>query len=218
MEKVWITWPIKSRDGSVRRFKYPVHGGRKMELMSCGHPKSTVISSDEGTSYCGACETEQLYREIKWYRKWLKMIAEVTGPLTGEEARDMRRWAHLALTKAPEVDKANITKKCDLSKHLCDLAPPSGKYCTDCKWWQTRAGGWISVNDRLPDAYASILAFCPEDYIQEGYLVRIDKYNDKDDVPVFTSDVTGNYIQVSHWMELPKLPADEAINENNQDQ
>lgn len=25
-------------------------------LMPCGHPQSEVISSDEGTSYCGACE------------------------------------------------------------------------------------------------------------------------------------------------------------------
>jgi len=30
-----------------------------MELMPCGHPKSAVTSSDEGTSYCGACEAEQ---------------------------------------------------------------------------------------------------------------------------------------------------------------
>ena len=28
------------------------------ELMGCGHPASAVVSSDEGTSYCGACEAE----------------------------------------------------------------------------------------------------------------------------------------------------------------
>ena len=27
-------------------------------LMLCGHPKSAIISSDEGTHYCGMCEDE----------------------------------------------------------------------------------------------------------------------------------------------------------------
>ena len=26
--------------------------------MSCGHPKSAVVSADEGTQYCGVCEDE----------------------------------------------------------------------------------------------------------------------------------------------------------------
>lgn len=30
----------------------------KNELQPCGHPKSAVVSSDEGTSYCGECERE----------------------------------------------------------------------------------------------------------------------------------------------------------------
>ena len=30
----------------------------KKELMGCGHPLSSVVGSDEGTSYCGDCERE----------------------------------------------------------------------------------------------------------------------------------------------------------------
>ena len=70
----------------------------------------------------------------------------------------------------------------------------------------TRADGWISVEDRLPPTYTNILGFCFEDYIQEAYLVRIDEYDDEEDVPIFKSNVTERYLTVTHWMPIPKPP------------
>ena len=45
-------------------------------------------------------EINQLRNEIKWYRKWLENI-NIDGPVTEEDAEDMRRWARLALTQVP---------------------------------------------------------------------------------------------------------------------
>lgn len=45
-------------------------------------------------------EMNQLRKEIKWYRKWLKDI-DIDGPVTGEDAEEMRRWARFALTQGP---------------------------------------------------------------------------------------------------------------------
>lgn len=41
-----------------------------------------------------------LKKEVKWYRHWLKQI-DMDGPVTGEDAEDMRRWASLALEQFP---------------------------------------------------------------------------------------------------------------------
>lgn len=45
-------------------------------------------------------EMNQMRQEIKWYRKWLEQI-DLDGFVTGEDAKELRRWARLALTQAP---------------------------------------------------------------------------------------------------------------------
>ncbi|MCP4569071.1 MAG: hypothetical protein GY841_15970 [FCB group bacterium] len=44
--------------------------------------------------------------EIKWYRKWLKRI-DMDGPVTAENAEDMRRWARIALMKRTPISGAD---------------------------------------------------------------------------------------------------------------
>lgn len=34
----------------------PLPDAVENKLMPCGHPQSAVVSSDEGTNYCGECE------------------------------------------------------------------------------------------------------------------------------------------------------------------
>jgi hypothetical protein len=41
-------------------------------------------------------EMSAMREEIRWYRKWLKKI-DIQGPITEEDAYDMRRWARLAI-------------------------------------------------------------------------------------------------------------------------
>ena len=41
-------------------------------------------------------EINQMKTEIKWYREWLEQI-DIDGPVTIEDAENMRLWARLAL-------------------------------------------------------------------------------------------------------------------------
>jgi hypothetical protein len=41
-------------------------------------------------------EISAMKTEIRWYRRWLKKI-DIQGPITEEDAYDMRRWARLAI-------------------------------------------------------------------------------------------------------------------------
>jgi hypothetical protein len=41
-------------------------------------------------------EISAMKTEIRWYRNWLKRI-DIQGPITEEDAYDMRRWARMAI-------------------------------------------------------------------------------------------------------------------------
>ena len=41
-------------------------------------------------------EISAMKTEIRWYLKWLKKI-DIQGPITEEDAYDMRRWARMAI-------------------------------------------------------------------------------------------------------------------------
>jgi len=69
-------------------------------------------------------EMNQMKAEIKWYRKWLEQI-DIDGPVTGEDAEDMRRWARLALTQTPN-QSLDLTQKAAASQLNRNLAPVSG--------------------------------------------------------------------------------------------
>jgi hypothetical protein len=48
------------------------------------------------TSQRATDEMSAMREEIRWYRKWLKKI-DIQGPITEEDAYDMRRWARMAI-------------------------------------------------------------------------------------------------------------------------
>lgn len=53
---------------------------KKCAKMPCGHDRSEVVSSDEGTNYCGACEREAREMPVNSMGKCFKCGYEGPGP------------------------------------------------------------------------------------------------------------------------------------------
>lgn len=45
-------------DEELRKEFLESDGAKLRESMLCGHPRSSIVSSGEGTSYCSQCESE----------------------------------------------------------------------------------------------------------------------------------------------------------------
>ena len=85
---------------------------------------------------------------------------------------------------------------------LCRHHNESSNKCYECG---ALVAAWISVKDRLPQPGIEILAYCPESDIQVAAFEKFVDYGDNEIVPTFRN-VSERYVEVSHWMPLPKAP------------
>lgn len=69
--------------------------------------------------------------------------------------------------------------------------------------WNTRASGWISVKDRLPESPREVLVWIPNAGMYIGY------FNSRPEYQYWMKGL-GEYIpDPSHWRPLPELPEEE---------
>jgi kynureninase len=50
----------------------------------CGHPTACIVSTDEGTSYCGWCETNASNYWYSQFREMRKLVAELIDAMENE--------------------------------------------------------------------------------------------------------------------------------------
>jgi Lar family restriction alleviation protein len=89
-----------------------------------------------------------------------------------------------------------------------------GIKCTSCKaetpsylveqkaidWWNTRADGWISVEDELPQEDFQVIACCDDDV--EACIFRVHESGN-----YYFERVDGDFrLEATHWMPLPAPP------------
>ena len=81
--------------------------------------------------------------------------------------------------------------------------------------WNTRADGWISVDERLPEADFAAIYDVDSEYpsyivMIEGATVPTNLYFDGEDWSE-EQDMCGEKYRVTHWMPLPEPPKEERI-------
>lgn len=64
---------------------------------------------------------------------------------------------------------------------------------------------WISIEDKLPEPFVSVLIYCPEEFplptVQEGYLAQNGK--------LFEWMARWGECHPTHWMPMPEGPEEE---------
>ena len=69
---------------------------------------------------------------------------------------------------------------------------------------EERVATWIPIEERQPEKGKIVLCKCLEDYVQTGFLVREEYWEDEDTTSYIFKNVYENFIVVEAWMELPE--------------
>ena len=95
------------------------------EPQSCGHPTSAIVSSDEGTNYCGACEEHVRYEEqllrhsIETIRRHNERLAELEKQLVEANQLAEERLAHQQVTvreEPPREEASALTARLEAAE------------------------------------------------------------------------------------------------------
>lgn len=108
------------------------------DLMPCGHPESAVVSSGEGTSYCGECATQgsgrgrRLREFIGRYGFVAKNLAEVEEVLEALAALErIEKAARIARDALNAENEPNIERGWQKASDVLDAALASPDEATE---------------------------------------------------------------------------------------
>ena len=112
--------------------------------------------------------------------------------MTREEAIKRLEWLEMV---AEHVDSVTIGSKCTEDWEAYNMAIAALR----------EQPQWISVEDRLPEAFVSVLVYMPEERplptVHEGYVTNNGKW--------YAHFFEREPFEVTHWMPLPEPPEEE---------